>query len=142
MKKAILGLIILFFTSSVIFASSAYDEPEVICPGDGTDYPWAPPTYCGKLHFKELSRDKSYETYDGLEFWLIEDNGYIRGLEESELVARQILINAHHKNVCIQGEHISPPANDGRFDNCPINDAGECLPRTVRLRVTHLEILN
>lgn len=141
--KTFLSILMLLLTSSVVLALYAYGEPElIIIPDDDTDDPWAPPTYSGKLHFNELSREMSFEAYDGLEFWLIEDNGYIRPLEESERVDRQTLINAKDRNVRIQGESFSPPASNSRFDNCPINDEGECLPRTVRLKVTQLEILN
>lgn len=142
--KNFLSFVVLVFVFSISLASHTYGEPDDVLPipVPGSQDPWAPQIYSGQLHFSELSREMSFEAYDGLEFWLIEENGYIRPLEESESVDRQRLINAKDKNVRIQGEFFSPPASNSRLDNCPINDDGECLPRTSRLKVTQLEILN
>lgn len=94
-------------------------------------------TIQGKLEFKEIPSTNSWESYDGLEFFIIDNHGLKFPLMESDTVSREELKNFAGKEIEVE-VYPYQPANcppDSFCGTYPVDRFGNQIRRTIRFKV-------
>ena len=97
----------------------------------------------GQLQYVEIIPSKTWESYDGLEFFLNDNHGFRFPLEESNVVSKNQLKDFIGKKIEVN-TYAYQPANcpSGQFCGAfPVDSLGNQLRRTVRFKVTNIKAL-
>jgi hypothetical protein len=95
----------------------------------------------GTLEFKEIPASKSWDAYDGLEFFIIDKQGLRFPLMESETVSRAQLMDLVGNEIEVE-VYPYQPANcpaDSFCGSYPVDKSGKQVRRTIRFKVLKVQ---